>query len=126
MALSLFTVSTSIAQDKVKADVPFAFQVGKASLPAGTYVVSSASDHAIRIQSRDAGAAVLSTYTGEEKLRAENPKMVFHKYDNTYFLVEIWNGDKSGMKIPESKREKELRASYQGPASEELVVLAMK
>ncbi len=127
VALSLLTVSASFGQDRVKANIPFAFQVGKASLPAGTYVVSSAADHAVRIQGRDASAAALSTYTGEERLRAENPKMVFHKYGSSYFLAEIWDGSGTlGMKIPETKREKELQASNVGPASSELVVVAMK
>jgi hypothetical protein len=127
VALSLLTVSTSFAQDRVKANVPFAFQVGKSSLPAGTYVVSRAADHAILIQSRDARSASLSTYSSEEKLRAQSPKMIFHKYGNSYFLAEIWDGSgSSGMQIPETKREKELRASNEGPASEEFVVVAMK
>jgi hypothetical protein len=126
MVLSLVAVSTTIAQDKVKADVPFSFQVGKSSMPAGTYVVGEAANHVIRLQNRDGNGAILTSYNNEEKLRAEHPKMVFHKYGNTYFLAEIWDGSASGMLIPEAKSEKELRASNQGSASEELVVIAMK
>jgi hypothetical protein len=127
VALSLLAVSTSFAQDRVKANVPFAFQVGKASLPAGTYVVSSAADHAIRIYSRDASAAALSTFSTEEKLKRQHAKLVFHKYGNSYFLAEIWDGSgNSGMKLPENKKEAELRASSQASAPEELIVVAMK
>ncbi len=127
VALSLLTVSTSFAQNRVKADIPFAFQVGKVSMPAGIYVVSKAADQTILIQSRDAKSAAMTGFSGEEQLRPQHAKMVFHKYDNNYFLAEVWDGTgNSGMKLPESKREKELRASNVGPASEELVVVAMK
>jgi hypothetical protein len=127
VALSLLTVSTSFAQDKLKANVPFSFQVGKSSLSAGTYSVSNAANGVIRLQNKDAGSAVLASYFNAEKLKAEQPKMVFHKYGSSYFLVEIWDGaGTSGMQFPESKREKELRASNQGSASDELIVVAMK
>lgn len=127
VALSLLTVSASSAQDKVQANVPFAFQVGNASLPAGTYLVSEAADHAVRIQCRSASASALTGYQSDEKIRPQSAKMVFHKYGSTYFLVQIWDGSgNSGMDIPESKREKELRASNVAPSSKELVVVAMK
>ncbi len=127
VALSLLTASFSFAQDEVKANVPFAFHVGKTSLPAGTYIVSQAADHAIRIQCEDAKAAALTNYSSEEKLKAQPAKMVFHKYGNSYFLAEIWDGSgNSGMQLPEAKQEKEMRASNQDNPSNQLVVLAMK
>jgi hypothetical protein len=79
------------------------------------------------IQGRGASSSVFTQYSSEQNLRAESPKMIFHKYGSTYFLAEIDTASgSSGMKIPESNREKELRASNQGPAAEELVVVAMK
>ncbi len=126
VALSLLTIS-SFAQNKVKADVPFAFRVGNVSLPAGSYTVRPAADHAFLLQNGDAGSAILSTYRNDERLKASAPKMVFHKYGDTYILVEIWDASGTeGMVIPETKLEKELRASNSAPASGELVVVAMK
>ena len=127
VALSILTASTSFAQDKEKADVPFEFQIGKTSLPAGTYIVSKIADHSLVIRNREkTSKAALSNYSASDS-KSESPKMVFHKYGNNYFLAEIWAADGSaGMQLPESKREKELQASNWGPADQELVVVAMK
>lgn len=107
VALSLLTVTTSFAQDKAKYDVPFAFQVGKASLPAGTYTVSKVADHSIVIRNRQqAGQAALMNYRDRESKR-QSPKLVFHKHGQRYFLAEAWVGDRTGMELLESERERE-------------------
>ena len=55
VALALLTVTTSFAQDKMRADVPFAFQVGKATLPPGTYTVSKIDRKSTRLNSSHSG-----------------------------------------------------------------------
>jgi hypothetical protein len=128
-ALSFFTSVTGFAQNKVKADVPFAFQVGTASLPSGTYVVSEIGDHSIMIRNTSAvnSAALSNCISAADTLRTGSPRMLFHKYGNTYFLAEIRGGSgASGMQLPETDREKELRASNLGFASDEVVIVALK
>ena len=108
MALSLLVVTTSFAQDKVGYDVPFAFQVGKASLPAGTYTVGKIADHSIVIRNRQqASQAALINYRDVEKSKTQSPKLVFHRHGQRYFLAEAWNGGRTGMQLSESEREKE-------------------
>jgi hypothetical protein len=128
VALSFFTAVTGFAQNKVKADVPFAFQVGKASLPSGTYIVSEIGDHSIMIRNTSAvNSAALTNYNSADTLRTGSPRMLFHKYGNTYFLAEILGGSgASGMQLPETDREKELRAFNLGFASDEVVIVALK
>jgi hypothetical protein len=127
VVLATLTVSTGFAQDKVKANVPFAFEAGKVLLPAGIYTVSELGNDAVVIRSRESGAAVTTQYYNEEKLRAQSPKMVFHKCGDSYFLAEIWDGSgNAGMELPESKRERELQASNHGASHDELVIVAMK
>ena len=107
MALSLLVVTTSFAQDKVGYNVPLAFQVGKASLPAGTYTVSKIADHSIVIRNRQqAGQAALMNYRDRES-KPQSPRLVFHKHGQRYFLAEAWVGGRTGMQLPESEREKE-------------------
>ena len=128
VALSFLTVSTSFAQDKVRADVPFAFQVGKASLPAGTYTVSKVADHSLVIRnSKQVSEAALANYGSDERSKIQSPKMIFHQYGNSYFLAEIWDGTGNiGMKLPESKHEKEMQATNWSPADSGIVIVAMK
>lgn len=126
-ALSFLTAVTGFAQNKVKADVPFAFQVGKASLPSGTYIVSEIGDHSIMIRNTSAVNSALTNYNSADALKTGSPRMLFHKYGNTYFLAEIWGGSgASAMQLLETDREKELRASNLGFASDEVVIVALK
>jgi hypothetical protein len=51
---------------------------------------------------------------------------VFRKYDDQYFLAQIWDGQSNtGIAFPQSKREKELQLA-RDTHQPELVVIAMK
>ena len=127
VALALLTVTTSFAQDKMRADVPFAFQVGKATLPPGTYTVSKITNHSIVIRNhQQAGQAALINYRDVEKGKTQSPKLIFQKYGQRYFLAEVWNGGTTGMQLPESKREKEYAGHQVAATDSAIVIVAMK
>ena len=108
VALSLLAVTTSFAQDKAEYNFPFAFQVGKASLPAGTYTVGKIDDRWIVIRNcQQASQAALINYRDVEKNKNQSPKLVFHQHGQRYFLAEAWNGGRTGMQLPKSEREKQ-------------------
>ena len=114
MSLTL-TATGAFAQSYVKADVPFAFTVGSAQLPAGPYEVKSSSSGATAIvilnDQNNAGAMAIAR---REYPRQTNAKLVFHHVGNRYFLAEIWRGSGSeGMIVPTSKQEKELEKELQ-------------
>jgi hypothetical protein len=116
--------ATASAQTTAKANVPFAFKAGSAQLPAGTYKVNKMGDNAIMIESGESRAYSV--------IRRDAPKdtgckLVFHRVAGQYFLAEIWGEAGSpGMVIPTSKQEKslqkELRASGQPAATEEVLI----
>ena len=107
VALSLLAVTTSFAQNKAEYYVPFAFQVGKATLQAGTYTVGKIDDRWIVIRNlQQASQAALINYRDVEKSKNQSPKLVFHQHGQRYFLAEAWTGDRTGMQLPESEREK--------------------
>lgn len=124
----LLSAPSSFAQDRAKANVPFAFQVGKAELPAGTYVVASIDQGVISIKNGNTSEGVLALVRTEysNKAHSHNPRLVFHRYGNKYFLTEVWGDGDAGMKLPTSKMEKELSASNSGPSSEQEIIFAMK
>jgi hypothetical protein len=110
MSLMLSTTG-AYAQSYAKANVPFAFNVGAAQLPAGTYEIKvlSQSPTAIMIQNPETGAAALSIARREGPRKTEN-KLVFHRVGTQYFLTEAWNSSGAGgIIVPTSKREKELK-----------------
>jgi hypothetical protein len=101
-----------------KADIPFAFQVGNKTMPAGQYWiqrVSDADESAQMIRRTDpSAAAVAVTFAVDVKNGESTPELVFHKYGNSYFLSEIWTGLGQGRQLPKSEREKELARETRG------------
>lgn len=102
----------------LKGNIPFAFQVGNKTMPAGDYWIQRllADDGSFQLIRRtDSSANALTpTIPVDAKNGQSDPVLVFHKYGNTYFLAEIWAGDTQGRKLLKSEREKELLRETRG------------
>jgi hypothetical protein len=114
LLLSVAATSTCYAQQTVLATVkiPFAFQDGNRTLPAGEYRVEhllTGNGSFERLQQID-GDTVMTvlTMSVEAKTGNPNPKLVFNSYGHTYFLSQIWTGEPQGRKLFKSNREKEM------------------
>ena len=117
------------AQSKLHADVPFAFSLQGKAMTAGNYEIIALSDRALEVQNLDAKQAQLVIkQMSVQASDFQNPKLVFHKYGDQYFLSQIWYGDSQyGVGFAESKREKEVKmASNDAPNAPETVIIAMK
>jgi hypothetical protein len=127
----MFNATGAYAQSFARADVPFAFNVGAAQLPAGTYEVKvlSESPYEIRIQNSQTRASALSIARSQGAPNGES-KLVFHRIGTQYFLSEIWRDSAGGMVVPTSKQEEELKKELQlakGPADgNQKVIVALK
>jgi len=95
-------------------NIPFDFVVGEKTLRAGEYTIQrnwSTSNTAWIIRSKDrTGTAkvflTVSTHSAEVPQRA---KLVFHRYENLYFLTAFWTaGDNTGRELQRSDRERNL------------------
>ena len=133
-ALMTLIVASSIAVPVVHAqstiltaNVPFAFNIGDKQLPAGAYAVREM-DRATLIQSRDGKNSALGIYAYAGPSKADETKLVFNKVGDYYFLAQIWTSARGqGLAVPESKLEKELRASNSGPqGGVETVIVALR
>jgi hypothetical protein len=127
----LISFTGPFAQASAKANVPFAFAVGSAQLPAGTYEIKTVGqgNSSVVIQNDETSAAAMST-AGREQPRNTSAKLVFHRVGNAYFLAEVWRSSTAeGMIIPTSKQEKELekelRAANGHAGGYEEVVIAL-
>jgi hypothetical protein len=130
-AAMLFTALApmpSHAQQPTRAKVPFAFQAGKSTMPAGEYQIQRAFVEATAtqlIRNTDSSAAtfVLTNAIGSRD-KNNDPRLVFHCYNDQRecFLSEIWGGNGPGLKLVESRREKELSRSV---AENELAVVSV-
>jgi hypothetical protein len=124
VVMAVMLNATANAQATAKANVPFAFKVGSAQLPAGTYEINTTGDNAVMIQN---GKSSALSAVRKEAPKGTGSKLVFHRVAGQYFLAEIWGATgSSGMMIPTSKQEKslrkELRASGQPTATEEVLI----
>jgi hypothetical protein len=104
----LLSATGAFGQSAVTANVPFAFKVGQAQLPAGTYEITTGFQS---LTVSGIGNTMKSAYSQAhwDSPRNKSPRLVFHRVGNQYFLAEICRGPgNAAMTIPASKLEKEL------------------
>ena len=119
LLLSVVATGTCYAQQATLAvKIPFAFQAGDHTLPAGEYRVESArtGTKAIqRLRQVDGDAVmVFMTIPVETRNGRPNPKLVFNCYGQTRFLSQIWTGDSEGRQLFKSNREKQTATGERG------------
>jgi hypothetical protein len=117
MTLVLVTLCASAAQaqtssqQRVIAKIPFAFNVGKTSLPAGKYsisVVNPSSDRKVlQLRSLDGRASAMILTNTVNGILTENAKLVFERYDDQYFFMQAqMAGDATSLQAIHSKSER--------------------
>jgi len=98
----------------VKAEVPFAFNVGGHEMLAGDYVVASPIGGAIEVKSDDRSDGAFHVWHAVSVAEAsETGRLVFNKYPNgKCFLSQIWAaGETTGKQLPKSRQEREMVSS---------------
>ena len=130
LALALVLGAPMIhAQARARASLSFDFNMDQTSMPAGNYEISSLNEKVLAVRNLKNGETrlVISSMYVQASPAAGIPKgkLVFHKYDDQYFLAQIWDGQNDrGIALAESKREKEVKLS--AVSQPETVVIAMK
>jgi hypothetical protein len=100
------------AQSLIVAKVPFDFMVSGMKLPAGTYGVDALQGNAdtLVVHSSDwklSAAAIVAA--GGEAQSSANPKLVFHRYGDEYFLSAVRSPERVyplGVSRPEQRLAK--------------------
>lgn len=130
--LALMMVGDSVAQTlRMKANVPFEFIVNGSTLPAGEYIIQSfgaVDGKTLLVGNADLHQSAIVNAIGVESSKpAGKNKLVFHRYGNRYFLVEVWTaGNDYGRQLPKSHREAEMAKDYQNTFQEVDVVAALR
>ena len=105
----LLSATGAFAQSAVTANVPFAFKVGQAQLPAGIYKITTGYQS---LTVSGIGNTMKTAYSQAQwdSPRNKSPRLVFHHVGNQYFLAEVCRGaGNAAMTIPASKLETELQ-----------------
>jgi hypothetical protein len=112
------------SSQEVRANVPFDYKVGNATMIAGNCSIRAAGTAgavAIRCDGSEAKLALSRRVEGKP---ASETKLVFHKYGDQYFLAQIWiEGDSDGVQLPATRTEKELMSKV---TPDSVVILAQK
>lgn len=114
--LSVVAASECRAQSRpLEVSVPFAFEVGNKTLPAGSYRVESVPTGAgsIEIIQSNNGDVRLPIPTTAATLTNGTPAsaLIFHRCGNYNFLAQIRTGDGHTREVFPSRQEKELARS---------------
>jgi hypothetical protein len=110
---TLLVASSAMAQGApgdVLVNIPFPFLANNQLLPPGHYDVAPAANGVLRmVNMNDSNWQLFLNVHVVEKAVRQEPKLVFHRYGDSYFLAEVWNGRGSvGKQLFTSKREREM------------------
>ncbi len=113
IAMTLLAASAAVAQGTVGdvvVNVPFAFVVGTHQMQPGRYVVAPMTQGILRIYDTQVSHnQLLFPVNSTQSNTRTDAKLVFHRYGDTYFLSEVWNGRGDiGRQLLKSKAEKEI------------------
>ena len=125
--LAAAVLTIPLSAQALKFEVPFEFTVGKTAAPSGKYIINNvAGSPMVEMMGVDRGSRFFSRFVvthGDGPNSVLQPTLVFNRYDDQYFLSQIWTrGSKSEM--PVSRVERELRK--RSATAAQLVVLAMR
>jgi hypothetical protein len=125
------------SKHKLTANVPFDFIVGDKVLAAGQYQLNAVgiAEDALAIRSTDSkNNAIRLTNTIAASQERRPARLVFHRYGNTYFLSQVWEGGENvGRQLKKSQQERAMQRELSRIASnadsekcgyEEVVILA--
>jgi hypothetical protein len=127
-----FTVSAqaqSASAQKVVANIPFAFNVGNANLPAGKYTVSvlnPTSDRKIlQIRSTNGRASAMIQTNSVIGNTSDDAKLVFQRYGDRYFFAEAhMAGESTSFAAVKSRAQRALKEALAKGKQSVVVIVA--
>ena len=104
--LAALTCSGLQAQTNLTAKIPFDFQLGSATMPAGEYRIDY-SNRVLMVRSNVGNhVAIALTLPRSRSNAPETPVLEFRSYGDSHFFAEIWTPNStSGGALPKSARE---------------------
>ena len=117
--------------DRVQVNIPFDFQDGAKTLPAGIYTLTMQSNNLLIVRGAHDGGLVLSRVEGTSSNTPNTGKVVFQRYGDKYFLREVWQANEpshticipSNAEKQASKAQSMIAAGKVAPDTIELALL---
>lgn len=118
LLLALVVVSVEAQSERrITAHVPFAFQIGNKTLPAGDYSVKRVSQNALLVVSADGEQSVIAqaprSIEGNVNAKPGAEKLVFRQYGDRHFLAQVWMAKGSaGRALDMTKAERKVAEDF--------------
>ena len=105
-------------------NVSFAFTVGNKTLPRDVYRISRLPGHldVVQIRGLRGGVILMSQPEGPDR-QDPSPRLVFHRYGDSYFLREIRMPGNVGLALPATRLERDAAEKVASNAAPEVVVI---
>ena len=113
LALLMTFVSVQAqSASKLEVNIPFEFQIGNETLPAGEYTIKRLTQNSVLVRSLDGQRKAIArtprAITGES-VETAREKLVFNQYGKKYFLSQVWMARGSdGRELYKSEAEQEV------------------
>jgi hypothetical protein len=109
--LAVGAEAQTISSQTIRANVPFAFNVGQKSLPAGIYTVSvlnpTSDRKALQIRSEDGRVSAIVQTVGVDGSLSDNAKLVFRRYGDLHFFAQVqMAGDSTSLATSKTRAER--------------------
>jgi hypothetical protein len=99
----------------VIAHIPFDFNVGNKTLPAGEYRVRQLNLAVLKLESKDGRASAVVMTNSVSAKEEQSPKLIFNRYGSRYFFAQAWiEGSNSGLQAPKSRAERSVERELAG------------
>src|SRR5262245_17087964 len=110
LMLTMAAIGCAEISGRIKADVPFAFNVVGKQFQAGKYVVDRLNiNGTLIIRSLDNSAVANFNVNNVTDKGEGKARLVFRRYGDQYFLAQVYDGSsKEGQELPKSKTEREV------------------
>jgi hypothetical protein len=104
----------------LRTNIPFSFSVGGKIFEAGDYYISRSGEKGVTIQEASTKrSVVVLTNAVSVGPNVSEPKLVFHRYGDKYFLAQTWLRQSDvGREIFESSEETKMARDYRQVASD--------
>ena len=115
LALVAPTQAQSLGGYRIRANIPFDFNISEKKLPAGEYSVGRAINHSddllVTVNDREGRSKAIRLSNAVVRSRPNGKAtLVFHRYGDQYFLFQVWPANATvGREFQKSKSERELQ-----------------
>jgi hypothetical protein len=129
--LTTFSATSARAQSDrlIAANIPFNFMIKDRALPAGEYLftlVQIGGADGVKIQSTDGHiTAFVLTRSASAKAMQDNAKLVFNRYENQYFLAQVYGMEEGALQqLARPRAEERLTQNASAPERSRVTVTA--